>query len=198
MSGVCPAQQRLAGAVPASGVDAWSTGRAVTVAGGGPDPVASANNAPYPAAMKFRTAWVCLLLWATACGDDETPRELDLSLGTARVSARMDPADGLALLDITAQLEASVDLQGARVEAVTLSALPDGPELDFEVSVRGPQDASRIDLPAGDTIVARISNAGTTNAELLPLCNVAATVTVVVVVEDLERTASRDLTVGCS
>lgn len=139
-----------------------------------------------------------MLLCFTACGEDETPRDLELSLGTARVSARMDPADGLAELDITAELEATVDLEDATVAAVTLTVLPDGPELDFTVSVRGPQDAPGIDLPAGDIIVARITNAGTTNAELLPFCNAAATVTVIVEVEELERSASRDLTVGCS
>jgi len=148
--------------------------------------------------MKLRAACLSTLLCLTACGDDETPRDLDVSLGTARVSARMEPADGLAELDITAELEATVDLEGATVREVILTVLPDGPELEFSVSVRGPQDALDIDLPAGDTIVARITNAGTTNAELLPFCNLAASVTVVFEVEDLERAASRDLTVGCS
>jgi len=148
--------------------------------------------------MKLRVACLSTLLCLIACGDDETPRDLEVSLGTARVSARMEPADGLAELDITAELEATVDLEGATVREVTLTVLPDGPELEFSVSVRGPQDALDIDLPAGDTIVARITNAGTTNAELLPFCNVAASVNVVVEVEELERSASRDLTVGCS
>lgn len=148
--------------------------------------------------MKLRAACLSTLLCLSACGEDGTPRDLALSVGTARVSARMDPADGLAELDITAQLEATVDLEGATVSEVTLTVLPDGPDLDFAVSVRGPQDTPGIDLPAGDIIVARITNAGTTNAELLPFCNVAATVTIVVEVEELERTASRDLTVGCS
>lgn len=148
--------------------------------------------------MKLRAACLFSLLCVIACGEDETPRDLEVSLGTARVSARMEPADGLAELDVTAELEATVDLEGATVQQVTLAALPAGPELNFAVSVRGPQDALDIDLPAGDTIVARITNVGTTNAELLPFCNVAATVTVVFEVEELERSASRDLTVGCS
>lgn len=148
--------------------------------------------------MKFGAACLVPLLCITACGDDETPRDLEVSVGTARVSARMDPADGLAELDITAELVATVDLEGATVAEVTLSLLPDGPDLDFAVSVRGPQDAPTIDLPAGGTVVARITNTGTTNAELLPYCGMAASVTVVFEVEDLERSASRDLTVGCS
>ena len=146
--------------------------------------------------MKLRAACLVTLLSATACGDDETPRDLEVTLGTARVSARMEPADGLAEFDITAELEATVDLEGATVAEVILTVLPDGPELPLTVSVRGPQED--LDLPAGDTIVARINNAGTTNAELLPFCNVAATVTVVFEVEELQRSASRDLTVGCS
>lgn len=148
--------------------------------------------------MKFGAACLVPLLCITACGDDETPRDLEVSVGTARVSARMDPADGLAELDITAELVATVDLEGATVAEVTLSLLPDGPDLDFAVSVRGPQDAPTIDLPAGGTVVARITNTGTTNAELLPYCGMAASVTVVFEVEDLERSASRDLTVDCS
>lgn len=146
--------------------------------------------------MKLRAACLVTLLCVTACGDDETPRDLEVSLGTAGVSAQMEPADGLAVFDITAELEATVDLEGATVAQVTLTILPDGPEVALDVSVRGPQQD--LDLPAGDIIVARINNAGTTNAELLPFCNVAATVTVVFEVEELERSASRDLTVGCS
>ncbi|MBV1859032.1 MAG: hypothetical protein KUG77_11525 [Nannocystaceae bacterium] len=148
--------------------------------------------------MKLRAACLATLLCVSACGDDETPRDLEVSLGTARVSARMDPADGLAELDITAELESTVDLEGATVREVILSALPDGPQLEFAVSVRGPQDALDIDLSAGDTVVARVTNTGTTNAELLPFCGMAASVTVVFEVEELERSASRDLTVGCS
>lgn len=150
--------------------------------------------------MKFGAACLVPLLCITACGDDETPRDLEVSLGTARVSAQMDPAQGqgLAVLDITAELEATVDLEGATVGEVTLSLLPDGPDLDFAVSVRGPQDAPTLDLPAGGTVVARITNTGTTNAELLPYCGMAASVTVVFEVEELDRSASRDVTVDCS
>ena len=79
-----------------------------------------------------------------------------------------------------------------------MTALPDGPQLEFSVSVRGPQDGAPLDLPAGDIVVARITNVDTTNAELLPLCGRAASVMVVVEVEGLERRASRDITVDCS
>ncbi|MGH1340670.1 MAG: hypothetical protein ACRBN8_03900 [Nannocystales bacterium] len=148
--------------------------------------------------MKLRAASLSTLLCLFACGEDETPRDLDVSLGSARVSARMEPADGLAELDITAELQATVDLEGAAVREVTLTALPDGPALEFSVAVRGPQDALDIDLPAGDIVVARITNAETTNAEVLPFCNRAASVNVVFEVEEIERSASRDLTVDCS
>lgn len=141
----------------------------------------------------------CLALLSTvACGDDGTPRDVEVSLGTARVSARMEPADGLADLEATAELEATVDMTGVVVEEVVLRALPDGPELSFDTAVRGPQDTATIDLTAGDTIVARISNAGTTNAEVQPFCGSAASLTVFIEVEGLMREATRDLTVSCS
>lgn len=119
-------------------------------------------------------------------------------LGTARVAARMDPADGLAELEATAEMEATVDMTGVMVEEVVLRALPDGPELSFAVAVRGPRDTATIDLTAGDTVVARISNAGTTNAQVQPLCGSAASLTVLIEVEGLMREATRDLTVTCS
>lgn len=110
----------------------------------------------------------------------------------------MDPADGLADLEATAELEATVDMTGVNVEEVVLRALPDGPEISFAVAVRGPQETATIDLTAGDTIVARISNAGTTNAQVQPFCGAAASLTVFIEVEGLMREATRDLTVTCS
>jgi len=145
-----------------------------------------------------RVASTSGLLLFVACGGDETPRDVEVELGTARVSARMDPADGLAELDVTAEMVATVDMEGLMVTDVVLRALPDGPELDFDVVVRGPQDTASVDLAAGDTVVARITNAGTTNAEVLPFCNAAASVTVSVEVEGIVREAARDLTVSCS
>ena len=145
-----------------------------------------------------RVAACSVLLSVAACGGDETPRDVDVALGTARVSARMDPADGLADLEATAEMEATVDMTGVMVQEVILRAVPDGPELSFDIAVRGPQDTATIDLTAGDTIVARISNAGTTNAEVAPFCGSAASLTVLIEVEGLMREATRDLTVTCS
>ena len=145
-----------------------------------------------------RVALALAALLSTACADDEVARDLEVSIGTARVSARMDPPEALATLDLTADLEATVDMEGARVTDVSLRALPDGPEIAFAITVRGPQDTADIDLTAGDIVVARISNAGTTNADLQPFCGMAASLTVVVEVEGLVREAARDLTVSCS
>ncbi len=144
-----------------------------------------------------RAALAFALLSSTACGED-TVRDVEVSVGTARVEARMVPPDGLATLDLTANLEATVDMEGAEITEVVLLGLPDGPELAFDYVVRGPQDTATIDLAAGDIAVARVTNAATTNAELLPFCGAAASVTVVVEVEGLVREASRDLTVNCS
>jgi len=141
---------------------------------------------------------VASLLLTTACAEDDPATDVAVTLGTARVSAQIDAPQDLASLEVTAQMEATVDLRGAMVQEVTLAALPDGPQVAFDVTVRGPQDAASIDLPAGDTVVARISNAGTTNADLQPLCGSAASMTIVVEVEGIVRDASRDLTVGCS
>ncbi len=135
---------------------------------------------------------------AASCGEDQAPGELDVAVTTARVSARMDPAEGLAVLDVTAELEASVDLRGASVTEVTVQRLPGGPAIDFDVNVRGPQDASSIDLPGGEVVVVRITNTSVTNETLLPLCSAAASVRIVVEAEGVEGTASRDLTVTCS
>jgi hypothetical protein len=144
-----------------------------------------------------RVALALALLSSTACGED-TVRDVEVTVGTARVAARMDAPDELATLDLTANLEPTVDMEGATITDVVLRRLPDGPELEFDFVVRGPQDTATIDLAAGDIAVARITNAATTNAEVLPFCNAAASVTVSVEVEGLEREASRDLTVGCS
>ncbi len=141
---------------------------------------------------------LALPLWVSACGGDETPRNLEATVTTARVSARMDQPDGLAELDVTAELEATVDLRGVAVTEVTVQQLPDGAVIDFEVNVRGPQDASSFDLPGGEVVVARITNTSVTNAMLMPLCGAAASVTIVVEAEEFERTASRDVTVSCS
>ncbi|MCR9161334.1 MAG: hypothetical protein ACE37F_12255 [Nannocystaceae bacterium] len=139
-----------------------------------------------------------LLCSVVACGGDETPRDVEVTLGTARVSARMEPADGLVDLEATAQMVATVDMTGVTVEDVVLRALPDGPEISFDVAVRGPRDTATIDLTAEDTVVARISNAATTNAQVLPFCGSAASLTVFIEVEGLMREATRDLTVTCS
>ena len=74
-----------------------------------------------------RVALALAALLSTACADDEVARYLEVSIGTARVSARMDPPEALATLDLTADLEATVDMEGARVTDVSLRALPDGP-----------------------------------------------------------------------
>lgn len=151
--------------------------------------------------MDSRVGLIALLAFAAACSEDETPRDFELLLGTASVSASADPPDGLAALDATAQLEATVDLRGATVIETTIQSLPEGPDsmsLTFEVNVRGPQDASSLDLPANEIVVARISNAGSTNAELQPFCGRAVSLQVVVEAEGIERTAERQLTVTCS
>lgn len=144
-----------------------------------------------------RAALPLALLSSTACGED-TVRDVEVTVGTARVEARMDPPEGLATLDLTAELEATVDMEAATVTDVVLRALPDGPELAFDFVVRGPQDTATIDLAAGDIAVARVTNAATTNADVLPFCNAAASLTVTVEVEGIVREASRDLTVNCS
>lgn len=150
--------------------------------------------------MRVRFVWPALLgmLAGPSCADEDTPRDVTVEIGTASVSAQADPPDGLASLDLTVELDPTVDFEGGSITDVTLRRLPDGPELAFDVIVRGPQGTASIDLAAGDIAVARVTNGGTTNAELQPLCGAAASVTVVFEVESLVREASRDLTVTCS
>ncbi|MEM6294958.1 MAG: hypothetical protein AAGA54_27045 [Myxococcota bacterium] len=145
-----------------------------------------------------RFAAAFLLAALTGCGEDETPRDVDVTIGTASISARTDPPDGLATLDATIEMDATVDLSGAEVLEARITALPSGPELTFDINVRGPMDGTTIDLPANEVVVARVTNAGTTNAELAEFCGAAVSFEVTVEAEGIERSASRDVTVSCS
>ena len=161
----------------------------------------SAHGLLWSAAMRFGFSGPVLalgLLCFSACADDETTPDVQLSIGTASVSAATDAPEGLATIDATVEFDPNVDFEGASIVRVTLTRLPDGPTLDLDTIARGPQGTASIDLPAGQITVARVSNSETRNGDLAMLCNAAATLTVTAEIEELEREASRDLTVSCS
>ncbi len=157
----------------------------------------------YAPRMRTRALpWLCMLYLGTpGCGDEGVERDLSVTLGTATISGREDQPEALALLDVTAQLEATVDLEAATVSDARIVALPEGPdsaELEFVTQVRGPQDASTLDLPGGETVNARITNVATTNAELQPFCRAAVVLRVTVSADEFDTVAERELTVSCT
>lgn len=119
------------------------------------------------------------------------------------LDANQGSPEGLANLDISVELQARGQPEEVTLSEVMITAQPvteSSDTLSFSAEMRNTQgDDPVVRLAKGQTLIGRVRNAGTTNAELAAWCDTPAELSVTVQTADGDSaTAVSNITVRCS
>ncbi|MEM7152589.1 MAG: hypothetical protein AAF799_07095 [Myxococcota bacterium] len=148
-----------------------------------------------------RLCVVAVLFGLGACATEE-PGGIEASVSRAELD--VDPAmpEARAELDVTVEVLTRGQPEDVTLEAVVIHELPladDSDSITFVPQLVNPQgDDPIVRLVAGEEIVLRVLNAGTTNEELSPWCNRPVQLAVTLATASgAEAEATQDISVRC-
>lgn len=149
-----------------------------------------------------RLAPLSFFAFLLACQGEE-PGGIEASVVSATLSANRGAPEGLANLDVSVELQARGQPEEVTLSEVMITAQPvteSSDTLGFSAEMRNTQgDDPVVRIAKGQTLIGRVRNVGTTNAELAAWCDTPAELSVTVETADGESaTALSNTTVRCS
>ena len=149
-----------------------------------------------------RTFYVGVLAMGLGACATEEPGGIDAAV--ARAELDVDPAmlEARAELDVTVEVQTRGQPEDVTLEAVVINELPltdDSDSIAFVPQLVNPQgDDPVVRLVAGEEIVLRVLNAGTTNEELVDWCNRPVQLAITLATASgAEAEATQDISVRC-
>ncbi len=146
---------------------------------------------------------VMLLAVSASLGcSDEPPGGIEISVERAQLDVNSAAPDAIAELDVTVELQTRGQAEDVTLVRTTITEQPvsDASETrEFAARLVNPQgDDPVVRLAAGETIVVRVLNDATLNADLVPLCTRPVELAVVLgTADDEEAMATANISVRC-
>lgn len=141
------------------------------------------------------------LATAPACADEDPPKQLEATISGAMIQVDDGAPDGFAQFDVTVGLDAQGEFSEIRLTSASAVTLPEGDgslRFDFPARLMGPQgDADVLSATSGETVVARVVDSQTTNAQLVGWCRLVAKIELEFEGDGLEASAETEVAVGC-
>lgn len=149
-----------------------------------------------------RLATLSFFALLLACQGEE-PGGVEASVVSSTITATPGTPDGLANLDVSIELQGRGQPEEVTLADVMLTAQPvtdSSDTLTFSAEMRNTMgDDPVVRIAKGQTLIARVRNTGTTNAQVEAWCDTPAELSVTVETDDGESaTATANVTVRCS
>lgn len=135
------------------------------------------------------------------CAEEEPPKQLEAMISSATLRVDDATPDSLVQFDVNVALDAQGDFAEIRLTRAAAVTLPEGDSslrFEFPARLMGPQGADDVlSAGSGETVVARVVDNETTNAQLVGWCRLVAKVELEFDGDGLEASAETEVSVGC-